>query len=289
MVRWNWSRRTIPGYIGRPGRESETVECAALMGRSGLTWPLRAARFTPSALPAASVFSARGYVIQAPEGDLLWLLAITSSLAFDFIFKVCLGRAGHPEYIVGILQKLPMPLPSDSERSTLSSLARRAWALKRQLDGATEYSHAFKLPRPLLSRVMGLDSAAIETEITRITAEINDIAFRLYGLNGEDRDAIETWGLRDGEESIGVTDTYVEPDEAPDDEDETTGLENDADDVVSWAVGVAFGRFDVRLATRERAIRPNRTHSSRCRPKAPAWCRTVIRRSYPATASSWMI
>src|SRR5438067_10858550 len=116
------------------------------MGKPGLTWPLRAASFTPSALPRDCVFSARGYVIQAEREDLPWILGLTSSSIFDYLFKVCLGRTGFPEFIVGILQQLPVPNLSAEARAAFASKANEAWSARRLLDGESELSHAFTVP-----------------------------------------------------------------------------------------------------------------------------------------------
>jgi hypothetical protein len=261
IVRWDKPRRTIPGYIGRPGRESPTVECAELMGRPGLTWPLRAASFSPSVFPAESVFSARGYVIQAPRQELMWLLALTSSAAFDSLFKVCLGRTGHPEFIVGVLQRLPLPGPmlDDFHRAQLTRLARRAWSLQRTLDTCSETSHAFNLPA--LLQVAGdtsfdrskfwMDRVRIlEVEFAATRAEIDSLCFAVYDINEDDRRTI-TDGFSNGSIEVEESDERDEGNNIEEDADSEnrTDAESLAAELIAWAVGVAFGRFDVRLAT----------------------------------------
>jgi hypothetical protein len=263
VVRWDWEQRTIPGYIGRPGRESPTVECADLMGKPGLTWPLRASTFSPSAFPSTSVFSARGYVIQAPESELLWLLAFTSSAAFDAIFKMCLGRSGYPEFIVGVLQRLPLPEGrlDDDARRRLATLGLRAWSLRRSLDTSVETSHAFTLPA--LLQVDGKDvaqrSAAwtghrekVEDQIGKIQQEIDDLCFSLYQIGESDRQAIV-----DGFASVEMENAESEVEESGDSNEvdrESIGDERSlTTELISWMIGAAFGRFDVRLAT---GIRP---------------------------------
>jgi len=257
VVRWDWLKRTIPGYIGRPGRETPVVECADLMGRPGLTWPLRAACFSPSALPERSVFSARGYVIQAPKQDLMALLALTSSSSFDALFKMCLGRAGHPEFIVGVLQRLPLPEPSqyETQRSRLASLAQRAWSLRRSLDTRSETSHAFVLPallqmggETLVARANAWTdrSRTIDEQVEGIQAEINAICAALYGIVETDRNAItEGLGTNEAAEPSEFAEEVEEDDADSRPDDDPKGL---ASELISWAIGVAFGRFDLRSA-----------------------------------------
>ena len=103
-------------------------------------------------------------------------------------------------YEVGVTQRTPIPdlLGEDSKRVGGFSLA--SVSLKRNLDTATETSHVFHLPALLQSLGVTLadrasawqrrldETAATLAEHQR---EIDDIAFRLYGIDGEDRRMIE--------------------------------------------------------------------------------------------------
>jgi len=151
----------------------------------------------------------------------------------------------------------------------LAALARRAWSLKRSLDTRTENSHAFTLPA--LLQVAGGSLAArasawadriraIDAELATIQAEIDDRCFDLYGIGDADRRAI-TEGF--GAPAVGVGDgTDAAPDADDTDADYGDAADAAADaatlaaDLVSWAVGAALGRFDLRLATGERAMPP---------------------------------
>ncbi len=243
VVLWNWDLRTIPGYVGRPGRETAIVECADLMGGPGLTWPLRASAFSPSVLPTGSVFSARGYTIQAQKSELEFILAVCSSYIFDQVFKLCLGRSDFPEFIVGVLQKLPFPDADPEIKEKLSGFARRAWSLNRRLAESVETSHSFVLPAVLLQKKSSnYNKDLIEAEVRRIQAAIDDEAFLLYNLSAADCAAPGGDSRLDGR-----------PDETQteDDTDDVDFVTDDVEAVLSWCVGVAFGRFDPRLAVTE--------------------------------------
>ncbi|MCS3507490.1 BREX-1 system adenine-specific DNA-methyltransferase PglX [Achromobacter sp. JUb104] len=219
--------------------------------RSGITWPLRAHRFSPQLMPAGCVFSVRGYSAFPAEGCELATLALFSSAAFDYIFKTALGRFGYPEFIVGVLQMLPWAEPTTANAEALQRLAKRAWSLKRTLDTIEETSHAYALPTALRSRLGDYDSLAIEAELGRIQVEINAIAFDLYGFSEADRAAVHA---RQGAANEGDSEAGDgQDDEASDDEDSASTIDHTAG-LLSWALGVAFGRFDWRLATGERAV-----------------------------------
>lgn len=217
--------------------------------RSGLTWPLRSRNFAPRILPLNCAFSIRGYAAFPVQGLELATLSLFNSAAFDYLFKVALGRFGFPEFLVGILQRLPWKAPVQDIGDILSLSARKAWLLKRTLDTINETSHAFLLPGDLRVRLGDYNVSDIEAELVRIQAEVDNIAFNLYGFSDADRSAV-----------LGIDDAEAGEDELSDDGE---GGENEAADdapggeyLLSWAIGVVFGRFDWRLATGERTAPP---------------------------------
>ena len=122
----------------------------------------------------------------------------------------------------------------------------QAWSLKRTLDTVEETSHAFSLPAALRRGLGGYDPPATEAELARIQADIDLMAFDLYGFSSADRAAAQL-------------ETAKTQDKASDDESDEEGAAmpiDQTDGLLSWAVGVAFGRFDWRLATGERAAPP---------------------------------
>jgi hypothetical protein len=112
------------------------------------------------------------------------------------------------------------------------------------MDCAAETSHGFLLPRSLCQRLGEYSADIIEAELKEVQAEIDAITFDLYGFSEADRIAAE------GE---CVTDSEVADESDEDDVEESEPLAPPVDALLSWAVGVAFGRFDWRLATGERA------------------------------------
>lgn len=223
--------------------------------KCGLTWPLRARRFGPQCRPFLSVFSVRGYSAVIPEERIFSVLGLCNSAAFDYLFKVCLGRYAFPEFVVGTLKQMPVPDLSHFD-DKLRSLARDAWSLKRTLDTVDEISHAFLLPITLRNRVPGYDPDTTAESLQRIQEEIDAIAFSLYGFSESDCAAAHS--------SSGAAAAQGEEDYQPSgDDDENEDEEVDGDSAIdqstgllSWSAGVAFGRFDWRLATGERIAPP---------------------------------
>jgi hypothetical protein len=161
-------------------------------------------------------------------------------------------------YETGVIQRTPVPDLSGEPGATLGNVARSAFDLRRSLDTPSETSHAFQLPAllqvscaTLVGRVATWQArkADAERHLTELQRGIDDIAFQLYGIDGDDRRAIEA-----GSRGLPVGDGESEVDEA--DEEPGAGTVADARtlfaSLLSYSVGGVFGRWDLRLATGDR-------------------------------------
>src|SRR5690606_18483972 len=187
--------------------------------RSGLTWPRRTNGLSFRVMPRGCIFADKGpaaFVADDAPDTLLALCALLNSQAFGLLVSVQLARVELAQsFEVGLIQQTPVPDLNPEQQSQLATLARRAWSLKRTLDTTTETSHAFVLPAALRARLGDYDPPAIEAELARIQAEIDVIAFDLYGFAEADRLAAVSGPC--------VVESEVEqaqPDEAQDDDDE---------------------------------------------------------------------
>jgi hypothetical protein len=252
--------------------------------RPGLTWPRRTNGLSFRVMPRGCIFADKGpaaFVADDAPDALLALCAVLNSQAFGLLVSVQLARVELAQsFEVGLIQQTPIPHLEPRQQAQLAALGRRAWSLKRTLDTVEETSHAFLLPAVLRGRLGDYDPPAIEAELARIQAEIDALAFDLYGFSAVDRTAAQAQPAAEGEP--------VEDTDANEDDEENDAAPVDATAaLLSWAVGVAFGRFDWRLATGERAAPPSLTPSTRCPRKAPACCRRTQHPSMPTPASWW--
>ena len=220
--------------------------------RPGLTWPRRTDGLSFRAMPSGCIFADKGpaaFMMGNHGSELMSLSALLNSQPFGYLIAVQLARTELAQsYEVGIIQQTPIPSLSDSDQKILATLVRRAWSLKRSLDTTNETSHAFVLPDGLNQSVTGLNRAAIDAEFIAIQREIDDRSFALYGIGPEDRTTIESTS-----KSTSSPVSSDDPDDV-DDEPEEPALAVPVLPLNSWLVGVAFGRFDPRLATRQRTV-----------------------------------
>lgn len=252
VANWDKTRSSYRGFFGRPGRSSERPSNYVFFFRPGLTWPRRTTSgLSMRVMPAGCVFADKGPAVlvsgDAPE-RLLGLLSITNSLAFRYLvgLQLAAADAAARSYEVGVIQRTPVPELRGSEPVQLSGLAREAWSLKRKLDTVDETSHAFILPERLRDRIGEYFPSDIQAGLSKIQAEIDGIVLKMYGFDEIDGEAIENelseFSNCDGLSSASKHKIRVNS--------KDPGAELSS--LMSWCVGVVFGRFDWRLASGER-------------------------------------
>ncbi|MEP1200860.1 hypothetical protein, partial [Tateyamaria sp.] len=179
------------GYQRRPregfGASSRGLEAYF---RPGLTWARRTqGGFSIRAMPKGCIFADKGpaaFVSDDDSDELLATLALTNSRAFGHLVSL---QMAFGSYEVGVIQRTPVPEISGTERTKLENCARNFWGLRRIIKTVNETSHAFLLPAALRARLGEYAPPAIESELADIQAEIDDIAFDLYGFSDIDRAA----------------------------------------------------------------------------------------------------
>ena len=266
VVNWETDGAEIYNFYDlKTGKLNSRPQNTDFYFRPGFTWSYRpSSKGSFRLLPKGIVFSVNGssgFVENDDEPNIYASTGITNSTPYNFLIRLLFSRGGTSggqtlTYEVGYVATTPCPFVPATQKVRLAALVRRAWSLKRNLDTVTETSHAFLLPLALrqaqAERLGAFDPPAIEAELASIQAEIDDIAFELYGFSDTDRaEALGASGSQASDDDI-VNDLDAEGDEGDEAIDDTTS----GDRLLSWAIGVAFGRFDIRLATGERAAPP---------------------------------
>jgi hypothetical protein len=233
--------------------------------RPGLTWPARPHRRGAFAVvPRGVIFSHTGtMVFESSTDGLLATCALLNSNAYIGLLHLLMPRGTHGggqtlKYEVGYVTSVPVPRLAAGERAALTQFSRHAWSLMRSLQTRTETSHAFVLPALLQVEGASLAErtaawvsrvASVESEVADIQRKVDEQCFALYGIDGSDRQKIEC-GL--GGADQGLDDTGDNDEEDDDGELQEIHAAPLVASLVSWLVGTAFGRFDLRLATGKR-------------------------------------
>ena len=260
VIAWDTERETYPGYQGTVHRPDIRPASLQYFFQPGLTWSRRnSTGLSFRVLPRGAIFGDKGpgiVFLPFDERECLAVCAVINSSAFRYLVSLQLGTVKLAQsYEAGVIQQTPFPRIDPETRERLSALARHAWSLRRNKSAFAETSHVFLLPEHFRDRLHCLDAASVEYELGEIQAEIDEISFNLFGFGVEDR--LLAQGAANSKAA--EYDEDIEPEEQ--DEDESTDEDGETqvdtiDDLLSWAVGVAFGRFDWRLATGERDAPP---------------------------------
>ena len=240
VVNWEKDGEEIRAFKDpQTGRAHSRPQNTDFYFRPGLTWPLRAKAFCPQVLPEGTIFSVRGPAVLAPQEDLPVVLGVTGTKTFNFLFRILLGRFGFPEFVVGALKRVPFParIPPDVS-AEVRQLSLRAHAIQRNLDSGLETSRFFVLPHLLVGPPNPLSDGlrnwrSVESQLREEAQELqhrlDDISMVLYGLDSAEM-AAESDEFAPGDHSHGPAKSAAE--------DRALTA-----DVLSWLVGVLFGRF----------------------------------------------
>lgn len=221
---------------------------------TGLTWMIRSqVGFNIRNFPAGAIFAHKGPVAFLQNSDLLTYLGLFNSKLFETIVSL---QVSFGAYEVGVIKRTPVPDLSQTDTAELSKIAFSCLDLKRGLDTVNEISHVFRLPvllkspaNTLIDRLATWQEKVSQTEqkLTEYQQKINDIAFQLYSIEDQDRQAIES--------TLNLQSSAVEEDIEEETDEDTTPDTIEINpqqltfDLMSYTVGCIFGRWDIRFAT----------------------------------------
>ena len=260
LVNWHDSGKEIvvgaaTGTI--PGARPQNV---SYFFQPGVTWPLRTtSEFGVRAMPAGCISGHKGpaaYAAPFSDDTLLAFLAVCNSLAFKGLLSLQLAAvaAAARSYEVGVVQRTVVPQLDLEHTTLLAQLARTAWESQRLPDIAVETSHAFLAPvlvsaKDSLKEAMRR-SSLIEAERTMslasIQEKVDDLVYRLYGIAQQDRREFELMLFKGSEEVTLTQDRDQEEEE--DSPSDTTQGKSLVEHLISYLLGVVFGRWDIRYA-----------------------------------------
>jgi hypothetical protein len=183
-----------------------------------------------------------------------------NSGGFYLLVQMLVARVSLAQsFEVGLVKSIPVPDLSGWSGEKLSELARSAVALKQSPGAANETSHLFVLPamvqvpgNTLMERSKAWRGciADVEGKLTRVQQHIDEVTYQLYGIAGQDRQAIQA----SPDEEVTAEDAEAEEDETSIEEEVASATDSRTlvIDLLSYALGTALGRWDIRCATSQR-------------------------------------
>jgi hypothetical protein len=214
--------------------------------RPGLTFSYRTNRFSPAALPANSITGVAGMGVFAPAEQLPMLLAFLNSSAVNEFISARLGLLEmNALYQAGTIQPTPVPQFNEEEREKLAEIGMQLCRLTREILRRSETSRLYLLMldsensfAAMIESQNAIRAKAID-EVLRRIVDADSIVFRAYKIGSAATQAIGSVGRQSLENALQV----VFEDASP-----------SVSCALSYLIGCAFGRWDIRFATGEKSV-----------------------------------
>ncbi len=225
VVDWTDEGERLRRFAGAVLRNTE------LYFRPGFSWTRRAPRLFPYIVPAGCIPTASRY--QAfPNGDAFVGLAITSSNAASAFCRFYGENFFRPNFLVDNVKDIPVPGLSDTLVDRLTEVARQEVLARRDVFRFLEPYREFTAP---LEQIEG---TKWEQE-SLLGDDLDSQIGAAYGLSARQREQLEL----DTREALAFF--RVDAHTVEDEEQETFSPWGER--LLSYVVGAAFGRWDVRL------------------------------------------
>ena len=195
---------------------------------TGITSSYRCLFYSPALFPAGMITGVAGSAIYCSSKDTWWLMGLGNSRAFDSLIKLRLGSSEAGIIQVGHLQASPVPNPSGPTKVLIESLALDGWRYQIGLFRRSEITPHF---------------------VYSASNEVTDESRIENILQGIDKAAAEAYSVPE-QDFLLVGGSMAKLKK----EDENAGPKVNAEDyIISFSLGTAFGRWDIRYATGEQA------------------------------------
>lgn len=257
-----WDDITWMGKLGGHQTELQAtgrarVQGVEFFGRPGVTYTSKSVLgFNPRLQPPGCAFGHSGSVAFGDDVDPLAMLGFIGSRPVEYLLSLFIGelqgKAGvHPnQYEVGTVQRLPWPGLSSEQKSVLTRAAARAVSALKSLDAGDEITRSFEGAIADVSASLSENArSAIEREseavlqVCQARREADEAVGQAYGFTPTDMAEMDAafadrvppasgkWRVYFGEHGSDLdTRAYAER-------------------IVSWVVGVGFGRWKAALPT----------------------------------------
>ena len=253
----NWSKdgaelRQI--NLAMNGSTAQVRQASDYWYRAGATYSKRSSRgFSARALPAGMIFTSNGPAI-LPENDISpeYLLGWVNSKPIRAIIHL---QSNASDYSTGALKRLPWRTPTlraqETVKNCVSTAMRSIIEYKARVNETSPWFIAPALAADIPTSLAELQRLQLlaESLTTRALDETSRQISAVYGVGDI------TWADEILEKGSDTEDEEAAEDDSDDDAEESISAEFVRSSILSYAVGVAFGRFDVRLAAAESQTR----------------------------------
>lgn len=251
VVKWAKNGREIKNFCDKNGKPRSAARSEKLYFQPGFSYMLRSSRLVPYVVPAGVIPTAGRAQVFPETGQEELVLAYCASNLASAIARFSGEKFAWPKFQASMVQELPWSASLSEASALLREVVTREWQARKAAARFQEPHLEFTAP----GEFSAADAPDIDDRLTSLLGEELDAAVaRCFNLSMVEQEQVE----RDLQEALSLRASAGTADE----EDETSDEDGEAADVplvaaadsavspmsriVSYLLGVAFGRWDVR-------------------------------------------
>lgn len=247
MIDWEHSGYELRNFFGTNGKLKSRPQNIGYYFRPGFSWTRRAVRFVPYTVPCGCISTVSRYMAFPHQGNEYRALAVAASNLATAYMRFFGEKFQWPNFLVENLKSLPWREPSEEWFTRAEALIKEEVAKRRAAYQTQEPFREFALPAYLSGTdVAGALAYAPESLLGR---EMEVELAAAYGLSEEELDDLEQDTLEAIAANRGGSSDDGEEDGAKEDKDFLIDSSEAGQfrALLSYLVGCAFGRWDVRM------------------------------------------
>jgi hypothetical protein len=254
-INWRENGSELRNFTDDQGKLRSRPQNIGFYHRPGFSWTRRAVRFYPYVIPGNCIPSVSRYMAFPDHGKQVEALSVCASRMVSAFLRFYGEKFEFPNFLVDSLKMLPWPKLDDVALDHFEGLIKREVEARRRAYQNFEPFHEFVVPAKVRDLCLGGQALAFDP-YSLLGEDGERMVAEAYGFTPEQATAVE----RDLREAIAYqrrNQTTTEEEEAEDeqgDKDFVLDTSPNATEAahLSYLLGCAFGRWDIRYATGER-------------------------------------
>ncbi len=242
VVDWERDGERLRSFVDDNGRLKSRPQNTQLYFRPGFSWTLRAPRLVPYVVPPGCIPSVSRY--QAfPAGDPYRAIGLVASNVASAYCRFYGEKFLWPKFLVDNVKTLPVPDVDDDLAADLAKKVKSGVEARREVYRHLEPFREFSAPREDLGSLKWEARSLLGEELEqRVAAAYGLAPDQAVRLELDMQQALSALGMH-GTEPVG-------------DDDDLGEIPPWGERLLSYLIGVAFGRWDVRVALHPAAAPP---------------------------------
>ena len=251
-LNWQAGAAELRAYVTKYGSPSRLIQSEDFYFRPGFSWTRRARRFVPYFVPRGCIFTGSRPMSFPHEGLERVVVGVFASRVASAFLRLYGEKFAWPNFLEGKLKLLPWPSMESDVSEAIETFVERQYGTWRSLYRFHEPFHEFVAPHldidaaPTSGGGLAFDLGSL------LTPELESRIRYAYGFDASSAARAE----RDLSEALALRQSSAGEDADEDGEDDSESVvvdtpETRAAGLASYAIGCAFGRWDIRLALPE--------------------------------------